>query len=197
MGWFGSDRHVEESVEQAQRLAARMTLPVTARSLTRSEVADRQRNIFGLGALVVMVFLLFALFLVMNEGGGVLAFALVLILIAPLGLFVAGKARMARFAGYRDPRIRIEADGDGVAFTNEAGTQRVDWLDIEARVRFVVGKNDSVTFTGLGLDSPLGAIGLEDDWYRNGRSLAAAIIAGKIRAAATRERDKVGIAPAD
>lgn len=197
MGSFGSDRHVEESVEQAQKLAAQMTLPVTARSLTRSELVDQQRNIIGLGALVIMLFLLFALFLVMNEGGGVRAFALVLILIAPLGLFVAGKARMARFAGYRDPRIRIVADEGGVAFTNEAGTQRVGWLGIEARVRFVVGKNDGVTFTGLGLESPLGRIGLEDERYRNGRNLAAAIIAGNIRAAAARERDKAGIAPAD
>lgn len=58
-------------------------------------------------------------------------------------------------------------------------------------------QENSATFTGLRLESPFGPIVLEDDWYRDGRALAAAIILGRVRAQEARERAKVGIAPTD
>jgi hypothetical protein len=196
MSWFGPERHVEQSIEQAKKIAARLTLPVMARSLTRPELVDKHRNAIGIVVVFLLLFLVGALFFSLDDGW-LTNFILLLMLVAVPALFVAGQMRMRRHRDYRDPRIRIEAGRDGLDFTNEAGTQRVDWLSVEAKVRFVIGKGDYARFTGLRLDSPFGPIVLEDDWYRNGRNLAAAIILGKLRAEAGRERDKVGIAATD
>ncbi len=196
MSWFGPERHIEQSVEQARTIAARLTLPVMARSLTRPELVDKHRNAIGIVIVFLMLFLVVALFVSLDDGR-LTAFILLLMLVAVPALFVAGQMRMRRHRDYRDPRIRIEAGCDGLDFTNQAETQRMDWLSVEAKVRFVIGKGDHARFTGLRLDSPFGAIVLEDDWYRNGRNVAAAIILGKLRAEAGREHDKVGIAAAE
>jgi hypothetical protein len=198
MSWFGSERHVKEAVEHAIRIAKRRPLPATARSLTRPELIDQHRNVIGAASILMFLLFLVATVYLLRSGGGVFPTAVMLVLlVAALVLFVAGRARMQRGQEYRDPQIRIAAGGDRVTFTKQAETRQVDWLSLEAEVSYVVGSKGHVTFLGLKLESPFGRIALEDSWYRNGRNLAAAMLLGKIRAEEARERDKVGIRPTE
>lgn len=194
MSWLGDERHIEQSVAQAKRIAARLDQPVSARSLTPPELLDRHRNRIGLAALVLVVGLLVMAFFALREGGALATFAMIFALVALPTMFVAGRMRMDRHRDYRDPQIRIVAGAEGLAFTNPEGSRLVDWLSVEAKVRYVVQK-DRATFIGLTLESPFGRLLLDDDWYRNGRNLAAAIVLGKVRAHEAHARDKEGIAP--
>lgn len=198
MSWFGTERHIKLAVEHAVRIANRRPLPATARSLTAPELIERHRNVVGAASIFMFLLFLVATIYLLRSGGGVGPTAVILaLLVAALVLFVAARARMQRGQEYRDPQIRIAAGVDGVTFTNQAETQRVYWLSLEAEVSYVVGSKGHVTFLGLKLESPFGRIPLEDGWYRNGRNLGAAILLGKVRAEEARERDKMGIRPTE
>lgn len=195
MSWFGEEGLEKAAVEAALKLAGRQALPVSARSLTRGELLDKHRSVIGLASLGLLVFFLFALFLVAGEGRALASAVTMIALVAAAAMFVAGRARMGRHAGYRDPRIRIEARDDGVEYSGPDGVRRIGWSEIEAKVNYAVGENRHVMFTGLTLASPFGPITLEDGWYANGQALAAEIVQGKMRAEAARERAKAGIKP--
>jgi hypothetical protein len=197
LSWFGSERHVKEAVEHAIRIAKRRPLPATARSLTRPELIDRHRNVIGAASIFIFLLFLVATFYLLRSGGVGPTVVLLVLLVAALCLFVAGRARMRRGQDYQDPQIRIAAGGDGVTFTNQAETRQVDWHLLEAKVSYVVGHKGHVTFLGLKLEGPFGRILLEDAWYRNGRDIAAAIVVGKLRAEQARDRDKIGIVPTE
>lgn len=117
MSWFGSEKHVEQAVKQAMRIAERRPLPVAARSLTRAELIDKHRNRTAVAAFAVVLALIVILFFTLGEGGGGGGTVLAITLIALPAMFVAGWAWIQRFREYRDPRIRIAADGAGVTFT--------------------------------------------------------------------------------
>lgn len=195
MGWFGNEGLEGAAVDAALKLAGRQELPVSARSLTRGELLDKHRAVIGFASLGLLAFFLFAMFLVADEGGALASAVVVIFLVAAVAMFVAGRARMGRHAGYRDPRMTIEARADGVAFTGPDGTRTIGWPEIEASLSYAVGENRHVMFLGLKLESPFGPIPLEDGWYRNGQMLAAEIVQGRLRAEAGRERAKVGIGP--
>ena len=101
--------------------------------------------------------------------GWTIAGALVLI-----GLVTWLKVRKLR--DYRDPRIRVEIGPDEVIVTGPAGRDARPYAAL-APFELRSGANKSSRyFIGLVLDTKLGPIPLEDDWYHTGKAAAGAIL---------------------
>lgn len=95
-----------------------------------------------------------------------------------------------RAADYRDPEIVVAVGDRKIVVQRRSEMQALDWDEIEAKIRFSAGKS-GLRFEGVALASRFGQIRLEDDWYRNGRLAAAAIVRAVEAAHEAHERAKV------
>ena len=154
------------------------SLPCIARSLTGDEARAVNRGHIIWGVTVVLGFAL--LF-----GGIALAAHAPPEKLRGLGYAVGGAAvivlvitwlKLRKKRDYRDPCIRIEIGLDEVVVAGPAGrdTRRYDGLAI---ADLLSGSTKSSRyFLGIVLDTRLGPIHLEDEWYRPGMGAAGAIL---------------------
>ena len=175
-----------ESVEQhaaaqALKLAARLTLPIEARSLTHAELSGRQRRVvrfMAIGVAVVAVALLAAVAGELRETPWkVLAILAPTALIGGLPLLLAVRWHRQRADGYRDPGVHVRVDEAGIAIRGAAASHTLGWSEIDAKVESFTGRG-GIQFLGATVTSPLGPIRLDDDYYANGRNAAAAVVRG-------------------
>ncbi len=191
MGWLDAtddDLAVEKAMKQANRTA----LPITARSLTATEMQFRTWRLIILGG---VAFALFALLMAMMSADdpfhSKVQMATFVLTSAVIGFLVA-RWWLGRQAAYRDPRIKVEAGADGIIVTAAGGAQGMRWSEIEAQIVHYRTRN-SFHYCGIRLQSPFGTVDLRDERYRNGKAAASVIIRGKVLAEETRRLAKIGI----
>jgi hypothetical protein len=153
-------------------------IPCVARSLTEDESRAVGRGHIGWAATVVLVFgLMF--------GGVALAaepqperlawlgwgFAGLVLLAAVITWFKLRKRR-----GYRDPRLRVEIGPDEVAVVGPAGRDARPYGALTIIELLSGSTKSSRYFIGIVLDTRLGPIRLEDEWYSPGKAAAGAIL---------------------
>ena len=162
---------------QAISLGSGLALPVTARSLTRTEAAGKDGGPAAILYLMTFASCLILIALVLQSGADPLqTIAWILAILGGSGLmFGAARKRQRRRFAYVDPEIMIEVAERGVMLSHPAGTHDIAAADL--RWDYVhVSHDGSVTFMGIRLATPLGALELYDDHYVDGKKAAAAIV---------------------
>lgn len=179
MAWFDEDSVARQAAAQAVRLADRLTLPVEARSLTREELARRERVVvrwMAIGLAAITAALLAGVWGELQEAPSkALAILMPTVLLLGLPLLLAVRWARHRARHYRDPGIAVTVDRHGVVVRNAAQRHAIGWLEIDAKVESFSGRN-GIRFVGVTVKSPLGPIRLDNDFYLNGRDAAAAIL---------------------
>ena len=153
-------------------------LPCTAHSLTEEEARAVGRGHIRWAVTIVLFFALLLggvalLAQVPAEGLATFGYAFgVMVVAAALVTWL----NLRKKRDYRDPHIRIEVGADEVVVTRPAGrdARRYDALVI-AQVLSGATKS-SRYFIGLELDTKLGLIRLEDEWFSPGKAAAGAIL---------------------
>lgn len=172
-----------DAIRQALKLAARLDLPVTARSLTAAEMAAIDRRQWGclvapFGALGLWL----AFFLVYDpprqEGDALVIAAMLLAL--PVLLWLATRWRFRKPSAYVDPNVVVEVTKDGVAIALDGRLHRLDFSEAAARFGHAL-RGRGGTFRGIVLNLPgrpveFGAFML------NGWNAAAMVVAGIVAA---------------
>ena len=176
MAFFGKEAMVEYERQLGIRLAC--PIPCVATSNTEEEARAVIRKHVSWSATILVFF-----FIILVWAGsasrerpdkwtwivGTIAVTLLLV-----GLVTWLKVRKLR--GYRDPRIRVEIGPDEVAVIGPAGRDTRPYAML-APLELLSGANKSSRyFIGIVLDTRLGPIRLEDDWYRTGKAAAGAIL---------------------
>lgn len=169
----------ESARDMAFSLGEKLSLPVTARTLTVSEF---RRNEWRFIALLAGVYALFVgwivISLVLDPGQ---ESRRILSLFLPLAVVLAGilalvfRWRLKKHADYRDHRVAIEVTAGGVRIGWDGQSHALDYEDIRYTLCWQSVKGNTY-FLGINLESPIGPIGLVDRWYRGGRDAAAAIV---------------------
>lgn len=187
---FDSEKTWQERVrqrcrEQAIGHAGGLTLPLSARSLTKAEaVAKDGGPAFILYLLTAMTFLVGAGLIV---GSGE-ALGRKLVWTGALGMvtfamYFLARARGDRRRAYVDPGIMVEVTDEGVTVRDGGAAHALP--DHQPRYEFTYySHRDSISFLGIKLQSPIGLIDLQDKCYVGARDAAAAIV---LRA----EREKI------
>lgn len=101
--------------------------------------------------------------------GGTITAALVLI-----GIVTWLTVRKLR--DYRDPHIRVEVGPEEVAVIGPAGRDARTYAELAPLELLSGATKSSRYFIGIVLDTRLGPIRLEDDWYQSGKAVAGAIL---------------------
>lgn len=174
---------VDQAREQALALAATLTLPVTARSLTAAEIAriDRRYLPIILCIFIAAALPLLAIFAVAGASGpgsvAILAGA-----IALLGtiLWLIARRRAGARRDYVDPQILVEVGTDKLILRAPDRIEELDYAAIEAEFNFVRIRSNSY-FLGLLVETPCGPLRLDDLSFQSGRAAAAAL-AGRLEA---------------
>ena len=181
MGLLDHDEAREDAAGQAVRLAGQVSLPIVARSLTHEELISRQRRLVRWCAIGVAAILILLLAAVSGEIARapwkVLAIVAPAMLLLGLPLLLAIRWHRQQARTYRDPGLSVRVDADGLIVANAAGRHAIAWPAIQARVDYFSGRG-GIRFVGTTVESPLGAIRLDNDLYRNGRDAAAAVVRG-------------------
>lgn len=174
---------VEEARIQALELAATLTLPVTARSLTAAEIARIDGRYVPIILCIFFAFALplLAIFAVASGSGpgSVMIVAGVMALIAALLWLIARRRARAR-ADYLDPAIVIEIGAEGITLRAPGRIETLDYTEAKAGINYVRMRG-ATHFLGMALESPLGPLRLEDPSFKPGRTAAAAL-AGRMDA---------------
>lgn len=153
-------------------------IPCVAASNTEEEASVRIRKHVGWSATIAVLFIVI-LFVAGSIRptrpdtwtwiGGTIAGMMLL-----LGLFTWLKVRKLR--NYRDPCIRVEIGPDEVVVIGPAGRDARSYAAL-APLQLLSGTTKSSRyFIGIVLDTRLGPIRLEDDWYHSGKAAAGAIL---------------------
>ncbi len=163
--------------DQAIGQAEGLTLPVTARTLTKAEAVAKD----GGKAFILYILMLFAaligLTLILQSGeewprkAGWAA----LLAMVTYGMFIMARARERRRSAYVDPEIVVDVAPGGVSVRNPAGTHVLAADDLRWDF-FHLSSDGSVIFMGIKLDTPLGRLELYDEHYVGGKNAAAAIV---------------------
>jgi hypothetical protein len=168
----------DQAREQAIELAATLTLPVTARSLTAAEVAriDRRYLPIILGIFFAAALPLLAIFAVAGASGPG-SVALLAGAIATLGaiLWLIARRRAAARRDYADPEIVVEIGSDKLILRAPGRIEELDYAAIKVELNFARIRSNSY-FLGLILETPLGPLRLDDLWFEHGRTAAAALV---------------------
>lgn len=176
----------EQAREQALDLAATLTLPVTARSLTAAEIAriDRRYLPIILGIFIAAALPILAIFAVAGASGpGSVAIMAAAIALLGTILWLIARGRAAGRRDYVDPQITVEVGADKLILRAPGRTEEIDFAGMEAKVNFVRIRGNSY-FLGLILGTPLGELQLDDLWFEHGREAAAAL-AGRLPGSTT------------
>ncbi len=175
------DGEREAAAKQAVRLAASMTLPVVARSLTHEELIGQQRTLVRwcvLGAAIITIGLIAAVWSELLRTPwkvSIIIAPALLLLGVPLLLIVRWHRRRART--YRDPQLSIRVEADGLTITKAGIAHAIPWSAIRATVECYSGRS-GIQFVGATVQSPVGAFRLDNDIFENGRWAAVAIVGG-------------------
>lgn len=164
--------------DQAIGIAAGVALPASTRSLTRAEAMGQDGGRALILYLMALLVPLLVLALVIESNADLKSKIIWMVVGAALTIIISYVARgiQQRRGAYVDPGIVVEVSEDGVSVRSPAGVHAL--ADHELRYDFVHYSHDgSVTFLGIKLDTPLGVLELQDQWYRGARQVAAAIVA--------------------
>ncbi len=181
MGLLDQNDEREAAAKQAIRLAAHMTLPVVARSLTHEELIGQQRTLVRwcvFGAAAITIGLLAAVWseLLRTPWKVTVVIAPALLLLGvPLLLILRWHRRRERT--YRDPELSLRIDADGLTVTKADAVHAIPWSAIHATVEFYSGRS-GIQFVGATVQSPVGPIRLDNDIFEHGRDAAIAIVGG-------------------
>ncbi len=185
---------IELAAADAIGLARNVTLPVVAASRSRDAILSRYQTRLALLAVLVTVGVLFMVAVALQQRSetrnDMLVFILFFALIVGGTCFVLAQRMLRAPRAYRDPGLAIEVGADGIAISAPAGRQDLGWDEVEAEITLVRFRG-TVHFEGLELDSRFGTQKLNDIWYSDGRTAAAAIVRGVEQARQARERAKV------
>lgn len=91
-----------------------------------------------------------------------------------LGVLTWFKVR--RLLDYRDPHIRVEIGPDGVTVVGPAGRDARAYAALAPLELLSGASQTSRYFIGIMLDTRLGPVRLDDDWYQTGKAAAGAIL---------------------
>jgi hypothetical protein len=172
-----------DTLRQPLRIAARVDLPVTARSLTAGEMAAIDRRQWGcllapVGALGL--WLAFALIFDPPQRTGDAFVIAALLLSLPVLAWLATRWRFRKASDYVDPNIVVEVARDGVTIAVDGRLRRLDLAEAAAAFRYVLRRRGGA-FNGLVLDLPGRPIALDGN-MQHGLDAAAALVAGFVAA---------------
>lgn len=166
----------------ADELGRQHPLPLTARSRTLAEV-NRRSQLFTIGALAVFCPIAFAALAALSFSGGRESRSLapgmtMLVLALIVGIFLVGAYRARKWRGYRDPGIVVDVREGGVAIRSPDRSLTLGYPEVSFAFITMLLPNkfrSSRVFVGIQLETPLGRLRLEDEYFRGGRVAAAAI----------------------
>ena len=168
--------------DQAIGIAAGVTLPASTRSLTRAEAMGMDGGRAMLLYLLALLVPVVVIGLAIESNVDLKSKIIWMVVGAALTVIIyyVAKGVQQRRGAYVDPEIVVEVSEDGVSVRNPTGTHVLP--DHELRYEFIHYSHDSsVTFMGIKLETPLGVLELQDQWYRDARKVAAAIAARALR----------------
>jgi hypothetical protein len=176
MAFFGKAAWTEYERQLGIRLAC--PIPCVATSNTGEETRAVIRKHIGWSATIFIFVILVLVIAGSNRPwrpdswtwiAGTIAGTAVL-----LGLVTWFKIRKLR--DYRDPCIRVEIGPDEVVVIGPAGRDARPYAALAPFELRSGATKGSRYFIGIVLDTKLGPIPLEDDWYRKGKAAAGAIL---------------------
>jgi hypothetical protein len=176
MAFYGKAAMAEYERQLGIRLAC--PIPCVATSNTEEEARAVIWKHVGWSAIITIFFTVMLIWAGLSRpgrpdtwtwiGGTIIGLLLL------VGLVTWLKVRKLR--GYRDPHIRVEIGPDDVAVIGPAGRDARTYAAL-APLELLSGANKgSRYFIGIVLDTRLGPIRLDDDWYRSGKAAAGAIL---------------------
>ena len=176
MALFGKEAMAE--YERQLGIHAACPIPCVATSNTEDEAAAAIRKHVGWSATIVLFFVALCVWTGVSGRPGPDKWLW-------LGATIAGIAAVAalvtwskvrKLQDYRDPCIRVEIGPDEVAVIGPAGRDARPYAAL-APIELLSGASKSSRyFIGIVLDTGLGPIRLEDDWYQSGKAAAGAIL---------------------
>ncbi len=181
-----------ELLRQALKRAARLELPVVARSLTEAEVAAHERRGFSCAAYGLGLFVVW-LPLALVFDGDPQRFRDALI-VAPVSLLVlvgiawALKWRRGRRSDYVDPKVVIEIGPERLLLTVGESVRDLGYDAAPERIAYLRSSR-GMNFAGLVLDGPSRPIVLVNFDMLNGRDAAAALLGRCVAAGSLKSPD--------
>lgn len=166
-------------LRQALKRAARLELPVVARSHTEEENAAHERRGFSCAAYGLALFVV-GLPLALALDGDPQRFRDALI-VAPISLVVlvgiawALKWRRGRRSDYVDPKIVIEIGAERLLLTVGESVRDLGYEAAPGQIAYLRSSR-GMNFAGLVLDGPSRPIALDDRDMLHGRDAAAALL---------------------
>lgn len=158
--------------------AGDVPLPVSARSLTRAEMRDRdwRRIRWLVPAYLLLIVAAAATVILADTIPGRVRWLPALFAVGAVGLAVFAWLRLRRHSDYEDPLIAVEVKENAVTLRSGADTavKTYDTLNV---VRVVTrAPRQSVYFDGVVLDTEVGRIVLGDQAFVGGNAAAGAIL---------------------
>ncbi len=173
-----------DTLRQALKIAVKVDLPVTTRSLTAAEMAAIDRRNWGcllapVGALGL--WLAFALIFDPPQRSGDALVIAALLLSLPVLAWLATRWRFRKPSDYVDPGIVVEVASDGVTIAVDGRLKRLDFAEAAAAFRYVLRRRGGA-FNGLVLDLPGRPVAVGGQEMLHGLEAAAALVAGFVAA---------------
>ena len=172
-------KHDRDALHQALDIAAKQTLPLTARSLTAAEVAavDRGMMPIALGFFLFFVVAILVMLLLDSNPGNLetIAYVVPFSLVLGLGLWLFLRSRARRRRDYRDPQIVVEVGKDSLTLRAPGRVSALSYDSADFAFHAPVAQNRSF-FLGIVLESELDPLRLDDLWFKPGKTAAAAIV---------------------
>lgn len=166
----------DKALTEAIKLADKTPQARTARSLNARQMRKKERSGWvvtlettGLIIAGTPIFLFF-------EGEWDLAVWLwkICFVVGPV-MWVAGWLLGKRAAvGYEDPQLEVSATAEGIRVANPVQAHRIAYAAAELAV---LPGSGNTAFGGIALATPLGALTLDDAHFKEGRIVAAQILA--------------------
>lgn len=153
-------------------------LPVTARSLTQTEVRAPAWREIGWAALVYLLFgfACFAVIRLAQTNPVYVDWLPVAFGVGGLALAVFAWRKLGRAGGYTDPGITVEVTDEAVTISGPDGTETRPYDQVAVQRILIRTPRNSVYFDGIELDTGLGAIQLGDPGFAGGNVAAGAIL---------------------
>ena len=169
----------ESARDAAFSIAEKLSLPVKARTLTVAEMRRNERRlVYGLVGFYAG-FVAYCLIGMALEGGeanrDLFWSILPIFILGGIAMALMARWRLRKHAGYRDHLIAVEVTGRNVRIDWNGQSYALDYEDIRYQLCWQSVKG-VVYFLGINLESPIGPIGLADQWYSGGGKAAAAIV---------------------
>ena len=165
--------------QQALMLAEDLELPLTARSLSLDEIKARdwRRTLVWLPILIGLVWFLFLPMREPDRGLGSNLALLVTGAIGTIAVAVGWGWHLRRGRRHIGPDADIEVSRDRITVHTPGEAHEIDYRDVEFGLTTeVVSKSGTRHFRGIVLETPVGPLHLQDQYFESGLEAAAAII---------------------